>query len=90
MTQVSGRKRIEIARTINVAPMTSEEVAAAWCDMDSDQQAEFFEHVARFTSEWPGGGLETQMWHVARSGFLTDKGRRVMADIGAYSQETTT
>ena len=65
--------------------ITPEIIAELFCELDSEKQARFFNHVADTASIWDGGGLVMQMQYITDEDGLNDSGRRVMSYIGDYS-----
>ena len=72
-------RRIEVA--IQPTPL---EIALAWCSMDADEQAEFFECVAKISKTWKSP-LCMQLQYVQDSPKLTAEGSTVMRQIGSYA-----
>jgi len=73
-----------IAKTVLVQ-LTADDVAEAFCGMDGDEQAAFFNEVARLAAKW-SRPLEFQMQGVSACGHLSDAAREVMQKIGEYSK----
>lgn len=48
--------------------LTADELAEAFCDMDSHQQAAFFASVWRIAKAWPGAGWCQQSCDIIRCG----------------------
>lgn len=67
---------------ISVTPEMVAELFAGMCD---DDQAKFFNHVAKVATTWSNGGWPMQLQHVTDQSALNDGGRRVMQMIGEYS-----
>ena len=63
---------------------TPEEVAERFCEMEADEQAQFFNQIARLSDLW-NRAFVFQLQGVADSSELTEAGRKVMCDIGQYS-----
>ena len=63
---------------------TPEIVAELFSDMYSDEQAQFFNHVAEIATKW-NGCFEFQLQYITDEDGLTLAGRRVMQGIGEYS-----
>lgn len=68
----------------SVIDITPEVVAELFADMNSEEQARFFNHVAAVASTWTGM-FEMQLQHITDDDGLTLAGRRVMQAIGDYS-----
>ncbi|MEJ8803159.1 hypothetical protein [Pontibacter sp. H249] len=67
--------------------ITPYEVARLFCNMDGDEQAQFFSEIGEITvREW-AAPFCIQMATVEGSNFLQDKGRDVMKTIGEYSEK---
>lgn len=64
-----------------IRDITPEDVAELFAGMDADEQAEFYNHVAKIASNW----LYMQAQYITDSEKLTLPGRRVMQTIGDYS-----
>ncbi len=62
--------------------VTPKELASEFCEMDSMQQAEFFNTVASISKEWECGHFIHQMNCVSSEQMLTDSGHKVMSIIG--------
>lgn len=65
--------------------LTPEDIAQLFCDLDSAQQARFFNHVGEIASRWKGMGLAMQLQYITDEDGLNYAGRRVMQHIGDYS-----
>jgi len=61
--------------------MTPETVVDLFSEMDSHEQAKFFNHIAKTSSTW----LTMQMQYITDDDELDLGGRRVMQYIGDYS-----
>jgi len=67
--------------TIDV-PITPQEMAAAFCEMGDQEQADFFAAIKPITDEWPGAGLCAQSnWINAR---LNADGRFVLETLASH------
>ena len=64
---------------------TPEIVARLFAGMGAEEQAAFFNHVARIASTWAAGSMCFQLQHITDDDGLTLAGRRVMQEIGEYS-----
>ena len=62
--------------------VTPEIVAALFAEMNSGEQAAFFNHVAEVSSNW---GMSMQLQYITDEDGLNLSGRRVMQSIGEYS-----
>ncbi len=72
-------------RTINFeTALTIEEVAEAFCEMNSAEQAAFFNTVYAIASDW-ASPFSYQMDSVASESVLDEGGRSIMRQIGEYS-----
>jgi len=69
--------------------LTPEELADAFCDMDSDQQAKFFNSIANITSSWDSK-FYFQLQHITIEDILSDGARKLMKLIGEYSKKQPT
>jgi hypothetical protein len=67
-----------------IKPITPEVIAELFCDLSSDQQAAFFNHVDSVASTWKSD-LCFQLQYITDEDGLTLAGRRVMQQIGEYS-----
>lgn len=60
-------------------------LAAAWCGLSDDEQAQFFEEVGRITEAWPNGDGDRQSWfigrHMRRCQCISDAGRTFLRSI---------
>ena len=74
---------IERTEIIKIDPTVSE-IAQAFCDMDADEQANFFNIINEITSKWKRPFC-IQLQSVTDSKFLSTAGRNVMEQIGMYS-----
>lgn len=72
-----------IERSVEITP-TSIELAHEFCGLDSDNQAEFFNHVARVTDVWEMPFC-FQLQYVTDAVHLTDGAREIMHQIGEYA-----
>lgn len=72
----------EIHRTVKVAVIpTPRELAEALWDMNSSEQAEFFNHLAEIADKLP-----LQLHAISKELRLTSKARYAMYLIGEYSE----
>lgn len=54
-----------ITRTVTVADLTPAELAEAFTEMSSEDQASFFAEVGRIALTWPGAGMCMQALHIS-------------------------
>jgi len=78
-------KDAQIITNKELTDVTPEIVAELFAEMYSDEQARFFNHVAKVSSQWDGGGLVMQLQYLTDEDGLSLKGRNVMSYIGDYS-----
>lgn len=71
--------------TIDVA-ITPQELAAAFCEMGSEEQAAFFAAIKPITDEWPGAGLCSQSLFINQD--LNDEGRFVLETLASHLPAT--
>lgn len=71
--------------TIEVEPSPTE-LANSLARMDGDQQAEFFNMLAKADKTWKSS-WPFQLQYVTDSAVLNDDGRRIMEMIGEYAPE---
>ena len=64
--------------------LTPSDLAEAWCGMNSDEQAEFFNTLAVLAHDW-NAPLEAQLQYLNDNPTLNDAGRSAMRLIGDYS-----
>ena len=74
----------EFGREPELKKATPELVAEMFAEMYSDEQAQFFNHVAKVASRWDSL-FEFQLQAITDEDGLTLGGRRVMQGIGDYS-----
>jgi hypothetical protein len=67
-----------------VREVTPELIAELFCELGSDEQARFFNHIDKVASTW-SAGFDYQLQWVTDDDGLTLAGRRVMQEIGNYS-----
>jgi len=67
--------------TIDVA-ITPQELAAAFCEMDNGEQAEFFAAIKPIADEWPGSGLCLQS--IGINDCLNADGRFVLETLASH------
>ena len=75
---------VQIIHDNELKDATPELVAELFASMYSDEQAQFFNHIATTASKW-NGCFEIQLQYVTDEDGLTLAGRRVMQGIGEYS-----
>ena len=63
---------------------TPEELAELFAGLDSEEQARFFNQIAKVASKWRGP-FEMQLQYITDEDNLSLSGRRVMQSIGEYS-----
>lgn len=71
---------------IDDVEITPAELALKFCQLDSDEMAEFFNEIAFWSGQWDIP-FEFQMQHVTDSKSLREKGRHIMKTIGEYSKK---
>lgn len=64
--------------------ITPEDAAAAFCEFGSDEQAVFFNEVARISQQWEAPFC-MQMQHLTDDEDLKPAGRKIMDTIGSYA-----
>jgi hypothetical protein len=69
---------------VDITP-TVVELATAFCEMDSNQQAIFFREIGRLVSDWDGT-LSLQCQSIVDSEYFTDDARFVMRKLGEYAK----
>lgn len=62
--------------------ITTQELAAAFCEMDSEEQAAFFAAIKPITDQWPGTGLCSQSYFINRD--LDIDGRVVLETLASH------
>ena len=67
--------------TIDVA-ITPQEMAAAFCEMGDQEQADFFAAIKPITDKWPGAGLCAQSNWI--NACLNDDGRFVLQTLASH------
>lgn len=55
---------MKLTRTFDVT-LSPDDVAALFCEMNDDEQAQFFEHVGRRMAEWGAFKRDTQVISIA-------------------------
>jgi len=75
---------VKIIRGNEIQNVTPKTVAEMFCNLDSHDQALFFNNVHAIASEWDGMGFDMQLQYITED-VLTMGGRRVMQQIGEYS-----
>lgn len=68
---------------ITLAPR---QMAELFCNMDSQEQAEFFNHIGDIVADWPGPFC-FQLQTITDDPALNNEGREIMADIGEYASK---
>jgi len=58
---------VSITRTIELKDLLPAEIAELFCEMDAEQQAEFFANIQRLAAEWPGAGWCQQSHDIAKA-----------------------
>lgn len=75
--------------------LTAEQVAKAFCELNDEAQADFFEHVGKIAETWrtQGGTPYMQWWYVGRHmrncACVTDLGRGVVFEIANAARSET-
>lgn len=72
---------VERTYTVDVE-ITPEELAAAFCEMDSIDQAAFFAAIKPISDKWPGAGLCRQSCEINRN--LGEAGRTVLSTLASH------
>jgi hypothetical protein len=74
--------------------LTPETLAAAFCDMDDEQQAQFFIEAARIAETWTSSSRHMQWFYVGRHlktcTCSTEDARAMVRDIASACMETET
>lgn len=73
-----------VTRTLTLDDLSPAEVAELFCDMNSSDQAEFFNAVAEIARSWPGAGWCQQACEIIRSKDLDDRGRRAIGSLAEH------
>lgn len=73
---------MSIVRTIELNNLTAEELAELFCNMDGEQQAEFFDHISFTAMSWRGAGWCQQACDIAR--FIQKPGREVIEKLAEH------
>ena len=84
---MSGKMLLHIGGKVaedRLQDITPEIIAELFCDLGSDEQARFFNHIAEVASTW-SAGFPFQLQWVTDDDGLNLSGRRVMQQIGEYS-----
>jgi hypothetical protein len=77
-----------IRKNINIdLRFTPEELATEFANMVAEDQADFFNMVAQVSGEWRSSFAQ-QLQGVTDCENLNAKGRKIMEQIGEYSQES--
>jgi len=71
--------------TIEIHP-TPEELAEIFCDMNSGDQAKFFNTIYKISSKWPNPFC-FQLEAITKCKELSENGRSIMMQIGEYSHD---
>lgn len=64
--------------------ITAKDIANLFCDLDNEQQAEFFNQISENVSKWDHAFC-FQLQEVLSCKKLTDAGKKIMSEIGEYS-----
>ena len=56
-----------VTRTINLSELQPEELAELFCELDGEQQANFFTEIHRIAAFWPGAGWCQQSHDIAQN-----------------------
>ena len=68
-----------------VAEFTPQQIAEMFCDMDSEEQAEFLNEVWEIARGWRGAGWCQQSSSIAQSDRLEDGGKNVIAALAEHA-----
>lgn len=75
-----------IKRRIDVElDLTPDELAAVFCGMDGEQQAGFFNAIAKYSDLWPAP-FPFQVQAIVDSLTYTEDARRIMRVLGEYAE----
>lgn len=74
-----------ISREINIQ-LTSKELATEFCNMDSNEQAIFFNTIYAISKTW-NRSFCFQFQDITNSDRLSNDGRAIMKSIGEYSEK---
>lgn len=64
------------------------DVATLFCNMDGNEQADFFNQIALIARDWKNPFC-FQLQAIIDANVLTEEGRHIMAEIGQYSTHDT-
>lgn len=73
----------KITRTVAIDDLTPAEMASIFAHWFDEEQAEFFNVIARESKDWPGSGFCMQACHIAEH--LDDGGRRIIGDLAGHA-----
>lgn len=71
-----------VSRSLEIDDLAPKEVAEIFCDLDGDQQAEFFACVWDIAKGWSGAGWCQQSYHIAES--LGTNGQRAVQTLAGH------
>lgn len=73
----------KITTEVTIEP-TPQQLAEAFCSMDCDEMAQFFNSIYNRTQEWdsPATGFEYQVAGIVMDKWLTDGGKYIMETLG--------
>lgn len=71
-----------VQRTINLTDLEPSELAELFCEMDGEQQAEFFAGIHRIAATWPGAGWCQQSYDIAAN--ASPKCREVIIKLAEH------
>lgn len=74
---------MSITRTLEIGDLTPGELAFAFCEMDSSQQASFFSVVGKIAATWNGDGMCMQAHGISEH--LDKEGRYVIERLADHA-----
>lgn len=71
-----------ITKTIETSfRLVPNELAYEFCEMDAEEQADFFNFIAEFAKTWTTNSFSSQAVAICQGSQLTDGGKKVIADL---------
>jgi len=77
---------VSISRMIYINDLKPEELADGFCELDSHQQAEFFNRVAAVMNLWAPGSKNAQIYEMSKESILSNDAKALMELIGEYAK----
>jgi hypothetical protein len=75
---------MSVTRSVTLDNLTAREIAELFCGLDSEAQAEVFNHITDIARDWSGAGWCQQANSILTARSLTDEGRKAIGSLADH------